>query len=97
MQTSTLRKYKQILRLIKRLPQKESEDAMKQLRAEMKQNSSVSSIESEILREKMDNKIRYLKMVTPRQPGDSSNLDEVSYYVVRDGKVVKGTAAKETR
>jgi hypothetical protein len=95
--TSTLKRYKKLLQLINRLPQKESQEARKQLRAEMKRNSSVSESEAEILRRQMDDKMRYLKMITPKLPGDSDDLEEVSYYVVRNGNVVKGTAARETR
>lgn len=93
----TLRKYKKLLQLIKRLPRRESEDALKQLRAEVRRNSSVSESESVVLREKMEEHIRFLTMVTPKHPGDSGNLEEISHYVVRDGKVVEGTAVRESR
>lgn len=93
----TLRRYRQLLRLFRRLPGKEAEEGLSQLRADMKKNISASASESEALIEKMENKIRYLKMVTPKQPGDWSNLDGVTYYVVRGGRVVQGKASKENR
>lgn len=93
----TLRKYRKLLKLIKRLPPEESQEALRQLRADMKSNISVSESEGELLRGALDDKIRYLKIMTPKQPGDADNLEEVAYYVVRDGKVVRGTAAKHSR
>jgi hypothetical protein len=95
---ATLNKYRKLLRLIKRLPSQEARlQAAQEARTELQKNKTAPEGDADRLREKLDDKIRYLRIVTPKQPGDADNIEESTIFVVRDGKVVEGTAARVSR
>ncbi|KAI8110952.1 hypothetical protein M9434_004526 [Picochlorum sp. BPE23] len=95
---ATLNKYRKLLRLIKRLPKEEARlQAVQEARTEFQKHKTAPEGEADRLREKLDDKIRYLRIVTPKQPGDADNIEESTVFVVRDGKVVEGTAARVSR
>jgi hypothetical protein len=93
----TLGKYRKLLRLINRLPKEAKERAKEEARSEMFKHKLANESEAVLLREYMDDKIRYLRIITPKRPGDDEYLGGSTYYVVRDGKVVEGTATREKR
>ncbi len=97
--TGTLRsKYRRLLRLIARLPEPARTTECNAARTAFRDNAHASSAETELLQTKLDDKLRYLRIVTPKKLGDVDNIDEASrVYVLRDGKLEQRQGRRETR
>lgn len=85
--------YRELLRLIGRLPQSsERASALKEARKEMRQQSQASEEHVADLLRVLVSKIGYLRMITPKKSSDKGRIG-VGKFVVRDGNVVEGSGA----
>lgn len=86
------RLYRELLILIKRLPEQKVQTAWNQARNEIRRHKEVrDKMKASDLMKEMVAKISYLRSITPRQPGDASRLRLGSgHWVMRDGKLVEG-------
>ena len=96
---SIIAKYRKLLQLIRRLPQPLQTKELEQARNAFRDNASVSSqAEVDLLTSQLDDKLRYLRIVTPKRPGDVGDIDEAStVYVVRDGRLEASSGRRERR
>lgn len=87
-----LSRYKELLRLIDRLPSSKKGQALIEAKSTVRSRRSEEDPQKQLdhLRE-LVSKIGYLRIATPKQPGEVSN--ESGVYVVRDGKLVEGSGA----
>jgi hypothetical protein len=83
------RSYRELVRLMHRLPKLERDAALVKARKEMKQHSSACDEEVADLHRKLVSKIAFLRMKVPKQARDASAVG-VGHFVVRDGRVVEG-------
>jgi hypothetical protein len=93
---AVLSAYKELLRLITRLPDGEKISALREARDGMRLNRSASEEHVADLLRVLISKIGFLRMKVPKRPRDAGALG-YGTYVVRDGKVVEGKACKGTR
>lgn len=86
-----IQRYRKILKLIHRLPKEsQKEQALQQARLEMRKGRSASDDVALSLLQELDDKIRYLRIVTPKKPGDEDDLSGSTVYVFREGRLVEG-------
>jgi hypothetical protein len=83
------RSYRELVRLINRLPRLERDAALVQAREEMIKHSSACDEEVADLHRALVSKICFLRMKVPKQARDASAVG-VGHFVVRDGRVVEG-------
>lgn len=95
---SVIPKYRKLLRLIARLPEPLRSNEVSAARTAFRDNVHASQAEAELLRTKLDDKLRYLRIVTPKKPGDIDNIEEASkVYVLRDGQLEQRRGHRERR
>lgn len=85
--------YRRMLRLSKRLPAAERGPALVQIRAAFRDNASETRADkvAELIRVAQQ-KLGYIRIVTPREPGDDTESGGgVSRYVIHDGKLVSAS------
>mmetsp|Transcript_7369 Transcript_7369/g.14510 ORF Transcript_7369/g.14510 Transcript_7369/m.14510 type:complete len:144 (-) Transcript_7369:79-510(-) len=81
--------YRELLRLIARLPAKEQPEAFKEARNTVRSRKNEEDPQKKLdYFKELASKIGYLRMVTPRRPRDSERGS--GRYVIRDGKLVEG-------
>lgn len=91
-------KYRRLLKLISRLPEPARATECSAARAAFRDNAHASGAAAELLRTKIDDKLRYLRIVTPKRPGDTDDVDEASrVYVLRDGELEQRQGRREKR
>ena len=97
--TGSLRtKYRRLLKLISRLPEPARATECSAARAAFRDNADASGADAELLQTKLDDKLRYLRIVTPKRPGDTDDVDEASrVYVLRDGELEQRQGRREKR
>lgn len=84
-----LSSYRTLLQLIARLPQVQRQSALAEARATCKERKHDTNPEKTLTHLKeLAARIGYLRIVTPRRPGDASR--EAGKFVLRDGKLVEG-------
>eukprot|EP01025_Chloroclados_australasicus_P043493 TRINITY_DN4659_c0_g1_i1.p3 TRINITY_DN4659_c0_g1~~TRINITY_DN4659_c0_g1_i1.p3 ORF type:complete len:134 (+),score=15.29 TRINITY_DN4659_c0_g1_i1:127-528(+) len=94
---AVLRSYRELVRVIARLPSKsEQSAALKQAKAEVLQHATAPEEQVADLLRVMVSKIAFLRMKVPRRPRDAGRIG-VGHYIVRDGNVVEGAAAAQAR
>jgi hypothetical protein len=86
---AVLSSWRQLLRLIGRLPEEKRVAALAEARTTARQRKTESNPETLLAYQKeLAAKIGYLRIVTPRQPGD---VDKgIGRWVMRDGMLVEG-------
>lgn len=95
--TNVLRAYRQLLHLVKRLPEVQRTQALGQARAEAQADRDIANaFEASDKLKQLYARISYLKTVTPRQAGDSARLGS-GRYVLRDGELVPSDTRPESR
>lgn len=92
-----LRKYKELLRLVERLPsERNPSSSYERARAEMRRGREETDEERIVeLRRQLDTRIAFLRSVTPRRPGERTQAREGTFVACR-GEVVEGQAEQET-
>jgi len=89
--TTILSRYRILLRLIKRLPEEGQRNAaLAQAKTEIRQGRLLEGDAAFAKMEVLDDKIRYLRVVTPKNPGEFENLTDSTVYVLREGNLVEG-------
>ena len=88
-----LRAYRELLRLVKRLPAAQQgsawSEARSSLRAHREEGEEAKRLE---LLKKLVARIGFLRTITPRRPGDGAGVG-AGHYVLREGKLVEGRGA----
>lgn len=85
-----LRSYRELFRLIKRLPEEaERQAARLQAQVEMRKHAHAEQEQAADLHRVLVSKISFLRMRVPKMARDAGKVG-VGKYVVRDGKVVEG-------
>lgn len=85
-----LRAYRELLGLVRRLPEAQRASALAEARQSMRQHAAETSEErQQELFKQLAAKISFLRVVTPRRPGEVSAIGS-GHYVLRDGKLVEG-------
>lgn len=84
-----LRSYRELLRLIARLPKQEQHQGLQQARSELRKNAAVSEEQAADLNRILVGKISFLRMKVPRFARDAGKVGAAT-FVVREGKVVEG-------
>ncbi|KAG2483066.1 hypothetical protein HYH03_018049 [Edaphochlamys debaryana] len=80
-------RYRELLRLIGRLPGDQRSKALTEARTTLRARKSEANPEEQLKHLKeLVSKIGYLRIITPRQPGDVKS----GVFVVRDGRLVEG-------
>ena len=89
-------KYKQLVKLIQRLPREQSEIALAEARTKMRNGRAETNPEKQLSGMKeLAARIGYLRMVTPRLPGDVTA--EAGIFVLnRDGELVESQGGEST-
>ena len=84
--------YREILKLIKRLPAAQQNAVYDEVRQNMRRHAQERDPASQLdLMKRLTAKISFLRTITPRKPGDKSSTLGTGTYVIRDGKLVQGT------
>lgn len=86
-----LRSYRELVRLLFRLPSIERVNALQQARQAMRENVTASVEEIADLHRVLVSKICFVRMKVPKRHRDASAIGS-GHYVVRDGTVVSGRA-----
>ncbi|PNH01659.1 hypothetical protein TSOC_012435 [Tetrabaena socialis] len=86
--TVVLARYRELLRLVARLPQAKRGEALGEARTTIRDRRSESNPEKQLnhLKE-LTSKIGFLRIVTPKEPGEVRS----GVFVVRDGRIVEGS------
>lgn len=85
---SVLSKYRELLRLISRLPDQKKTDALAEARTLIRARRAETNPEQLLQHQKeLSSKIGFLRIVTPRRPGEVG----AGSFVVRDGHLVQGS------
>jgi len=89
-----LREYRQLLRLIARIPKREQKAQMvSEARSTIRSHRSEANPAKQLdLRKLLAAKISFLRVVTPKPPGTASDI-ESGHFVIRDGNLVEGTGS----
>lgn len=88
-----LRAYRELLSLIKRMPESQRSQAWQEARQTMRQHAGEADGARQLdLFKQLAAKISFLRVVTPRKPGEVSAIG-TGHYVLRDGKLVEGSGA----
>ena len=96
LRADVLRSYRELLRLIQRLPTEKIPAALQEARSALKANKSeTNALLASDMHKKLVGRIGYLRMSTPRQPGDRHS--KAGTYVLRNGELVEGEAISESR
>ncbi|GFR47408.1 hypothetical protein Agub_g9125, partial [Astrephomene gubernaculifera] len=92
---NVLSRYRELLRLILRLPQTQRSQALNEARTTIRSRRSVTNPEEVLKHHKeLSSKIGYLRIITPKRPGEVQS----GSYIVRDGRLIQGAGeAKGTR
>jgi hypothetical protein len=87
--TQVLARYRELLRLIQRLPSSKSAAARAEAQQTIRQRQQEADPEQQLqyLKE-LAAKIGFLRISTPRRPGE---VLEAGSFVLRDGQLVKGS------
>ncbi|GAB4817713.1 hypothetical protein N2152v2_004759 [Parachlorella kessleri] len=87
---NVLRAYRELLTLIKRLPSDQKQKSWQEARSLVRQHAREPDPvkQSDMLKE-MVAKISYLRVVTPRVPGEKSATGS-GHWVMRNGELVEG-------
>lgn len=83
------RSFRELVRLIHRLPRAERDAALIKAKEEMIKHSEACDEEVADLHRTLVSKICFLRMKVPKHTRDASAVG-VGHYVVREGKVVEG-------
>ena len=83
------RSYRELVRLIHRLPPSERNAALFKARDEMTRHDNACDEEVADLHRALVSKICFLRMKVPKQARDASAVG-VGHFIVREGKVVEG-------
>mmetsp|Transcript_4107 Transcript_4107/g.12902 ORF Transcript_4107/g.12902 Transcript_4107/m.12902 type:complete len:216 (+) Transcript_4107:1588-2235(+) len=88
--------YRELLRLIKRLPRREVEAALAEARAGVRANAGEADEAKSLdqLKE-LAGRISFLRMTVPRRPGDASRGS--GHFVLREGELVEGRGVADSR
>eukprot|EP00892_Ulva_mutabilis_P000593 jgi/Ulvmu1/10534/UM064_0072.1 len=95
MSVSILRSYRELVRLLLRLPSNERADGLQQARKAMREHETATDEQVADLHRILVSKICFLRMKVPKYHRDASAVGS-GHYVVRDGKVVSGRADHST-
>lgn len=91
-----LRSYRELLFLIKRLPQEDSIAALQEAREKLKSRRHVTNeLTASDMHKELVGKIGFLRMTLPRQARDRYTRPGV--FVMRDGILVEGRAGVDSR
>lgn len=86
-----LRAYRELLGLIKRLPEAQRGSAWTEARHTMRQHAAeADGAKQQDLFKQLVAKISFLRVVTPRKAGEVSAVG-AGHYVLREGKLVEGS------
>ena len=86
-----LRAYRELLGLIKRLPEAQRSSAWAEARQTMRQHAAeADGAKQQDLFKQLVAKISFLRVVTPRRAGEVSSIG-AGHYVLREGKLVEGS------
>ena len=82
--------YKELLSLIRRLPNDRRTQALDEARQTMRHHATENDLskQSDFFKQ-LAAKISFLRTITPRQPGDVSSIG-AGHFVLREGKLVEG-------
>lgn len=90
-----LARYRELLRLIARLPEAKRTDALREAQQTIRSRRGETDAERLLAHQKeLAAKIGYLRIVTPKQPSDVSDSG-FGRYVLRDGQLVQGVGASK--
>lgn len=85
-----LRAYRELLSLIKRLPGEQREAQWADARAAVRRHAGeAGDAERQELLKRLIARISFLRVVTPRRPGEASATG-TGHYVLREGRLVEG-------
>lgn len=86
-----LRAYRELLGLVKRLPEAQRGGAWREARQTIRLHAGEASEDrQQELFKQLAAKISFLRAVTPKRPGEVSAIG-AGHYVMRDGKLVEGS------
>jgi hypothetical protein len=83
-------RYRSLARLVNRLPESRSEESWEELRTSFRATMTKEETIEQRLK-KADERITFLKMITPKPP--SQELGKGGRWVYKDGKVVQGASS----
>ena len=86
-----LRSYRELVRLLYRLPSNERGNGLHQAREAMRDHTTATQEEVADLHRALVSKICFMRMKVPKRHRDASAIGS-GHYVVREGKVVSGKA-----
>ncbi len=94
--SNVLRQYRELVGLIKGLPEREQAEALEKARTRVRANSTEPDPmkASDMLRD-LVKQSSFLKTITPKYQGRQGNSSGV--FVLREGQLVEGRAIKESR
>jgi hypothetical protein len=82
--------YKELLSLIRRLPNDRKLQALDEARQTIRLHASENDLGKQTdLFKQLAARISFLRTITPRQPGDVSSIG-AGHFVLREGKLVEG-------
>lgn len=88
--TSVLNAYRELLRLIRRLPEAQRLQNLQEARTAMRAHAGeTDGGQQQELFKQLAAKISFLRVVTPRRAGEVSSIG-AGHYVMREGKLVEG-------
>lgn len=83
--------YRELLGLVRRLPADQRNTAFAEARQAMRQHAGeADEARQQELFKQLAARISFLRVVTPRRPGEASSIG-AGHYVMRDGKLVEGS------
>lgn len=86
--------YKELLGLIRRLPLEKQKDVLTEARQRMRDHQYEANPVTQLdLFKRLCERIAFLRIITPRDGGPRSSIG-AGTYVIRDGKLVRGTGEK---
>lgn len=86
-----LRGYKELLRLMKKLPSEQSAKSLDEARITFRQHKTeTDKVKQTDLLKQMVARIGFLRMITPKAPGEQSSIG-TGRYVLRNGELVPGS------
>ena len=89
--TAVLRAYRELLGLVRRLPESQRSSAWQKARQTLRQHAGeADEARQQELFKQLAARISFLRAVTPKQPGEVSSIG-AGHYVLRDGKLVEGS------
>lgn len=85
--------YKELLSLIRRLPDDRRISALDEARQTIRHHASENDLGKQTdLFKQLAAKITFLRTITPRKPGDVSSIG-AGHFVLREGKLVEGAGS----